>query len=44
MESIPVQFGILDLILAGLLLLFTLRGLARGWCRSWAALHHWYSP
>ena len=30
MNDLPLQFGILDLILAGFLLLFTLRGLARG--------------
>lgn len=30
MNDLPLQFGILDLVLAGLLLLFTLRGLARG--------------
>lgn len=30
MENMPVQVGALDLILAGLLLLFTVRGLVRG--------------
>lgn len=30
MENMPIQVGVLDLVLAGLLLLFLLRGLVRG--------------